>query len=131
MKKKYGEYWQKLLDTHIHFTIYKKQCYVSPERRTRTVPLEAFCHAFNHYQRVKSAFLSETESRINLFAQEINQQEVGQSKEVQNLPSGCWDSCCSTGGLLVTTDIERISHPPCSHYKDVAEQAQPMIYQPG
>lgn len=34
MKKKYGEHWQKLLGTHIHFTIYEKQCYVSSEGKT-------------------------------------------------------------------------------------------------
>lgn len=52
MKKKYGENWHKLLGTHIHFTIYKKQCYVSSEGEPLCfalihVPLEAFCHAFN------------------------------------------------------------------------------------
>lgn len=51
--------------------------------------------------------------------------------EKQCSPSQCWGSNCSTGGLLVTTDIERVSHPPCSHNSDVAEQAQSMIYQPG
>lgn len=37
----------------------------------------------------------------------------------------------STGSLLVTTDIERVSHPPCGHNSIVAEQGQSMIYQPG
>lgn len=50
--------------------------------------------------------------------------------EKQCSPSSCWGSDCSTGGLLVTTDIERVSHPLCSHNSDVAEQAQSMIYQP-
>lgn len=31
MKKKYVEDLKKLLGTHIHFGIYKKQCYVSSE----------------------------------------------------------------------------------------------------
>ncbi len=136
MKKKYGENWQKLLGTHIHVTIYKKQCYVSSEGKTESVasihvPLEAFCRAFNRYWRVSSALLSEMESQISLFPQEINQQEVAQRKEKQCLPSRCWDSYCSTGSLLVTTDIERVSHLPCSHSSYVAEQAQSMIYQPG
>lgn len=69
MKKKYGKSWQKLLGTHIHFTIYKKQCYVSWEGKTQSValihvPLEACCHAFNRYQRVRSALFSEMESQI-------------------------------------------------------------------
>lgn len=34
MKEKYGERWQKLLGTHIHFTIYKKLCYVSSEGKS-------------------------------------------------------------------------------------------------
>lgn len=94
MKKKYGENWQKLLGTHIHVTIYKKQCYVSSGGKTESValihvPLGAFCHAFNRYQRVRSALLSEMESQINLFAQEINQQEVVQRKEKQCSPSRC------------------------------------------
>lgn len=73
----------------------------------------------------------EVESQINLFAQEIDQHKVVQRKEKQCLPSGCGDSYCPAGSLLVTTDTERVSHPPCSHRGGVAEQAQSMIYQPG
>lgn len=40
----------------------------------------------------------------------------------QCLPSRCRDCYCSIGGLLVTTDIERVSHPPCGHNNDVANR---------
>lgn len=53
------------------------------------ISLEAFCHAFNRYERVRSALLSEIESQIDLLAQEINRREVVQRKEKQCLPSRC------------------------------------------
>lgn len=49
MKKRYGENWQKLLGTHIHFTIYirTKVSYVVPVQDSRLksfawIPLKAF-----------------------------------------------------------------------------------------
>lgn len=136
MKKKHGENWQKLLGTHIHVTIYKKQCYVSSEGKTESValihvPLEAFCHAFNRYQRVRSALLSEMESQINLSHKRSTSRKLFRGKRSSACLPGVEMATATTASLLVTTDIERVSHPPCGHNSDVAEQAQSMIYQPG